>query len=363
MTLSTTNVGTDRITQACAMVLAAVLAAACGASTSSGTPNAASQRSVSTSSSSATGAPAASLDVEGDTWIVFQAVFDGRTDLGLIRPDGSDSHRIPGGPGNRWHPDWSPDGSQLAYDWNLASDVAEIAILDLGGSEERSLLECVEPCLGNGGPAWSPDGRAIGFDGADGPSEENPNGLCYIALLDVGSGDVTRILEFPECLSEAPPDDLAAGIYMRFSPDGERIVFQGQGPRGTAIFTATIEGEDVRQLTEWGLGARPDWSPDGDWIVFMSVDSEDHDGEPIRLHRIRPDGRDLEQLTAPTGTTLDLYPRWLANGSEILFSRCPYFEAPDCEAWIVSPDGEREGRWLAPFAEHAVHLISQPADR
>jgi len=363
-TPSRTNVVGNRATQVWAVVLMASVVVGCGTSTSPGAPNGASQRSVGSPAASQTGPPTASLKAaEGDTWIVFQALFNGDADLGLVRPDGSASQRIPGGPGNRWHPDWSPDGTQLAYDWILPTDVAEIAILNLDGSGERSLLECVEPCLGNGGPAWSPDGRTIGFDGAEGPTDAYPNGVCYIALLDLGSGDATRILEFPECLSNDPADDLAAGIYMRFSPDGERIVFQGLGPQGTAIFTAAIDGQNVRQLTAWGLGARPDWSPDGEWIVFQSLDTEEHGDEPISIHRIRPDGRDLEQLTAPYGTTIDLYPRWLVDGSEILFSRCPYREAPDCEARVVSPDGGGEARLLLPFAQAAVHLIWQPAER
>ncbi len=304
--------------------------------------------------------PSASEGTPDDRWIVYQGSFGGIADLGLVRPDGTDSHRIPGGPGNRWHPAWSPDGTQIAYDWNLSTGVAEIAVVNLDGSDERSLLSCVDPCLGNAGPTWSPDGGTIGFDGAEGPTDDYPNGVCYIALLDLGSGEVNRILEMPECFSDAPPNDLAAGIYMRFSPDGDRIVFQGEGPQGTAIFTATIDGEDVRQLTEWGLGARPDWSPDGDWIAFMSVQPADHPGQSVSLHRVRADGTDLQPLTAPTGTTIDLYPRWLPDGRGVLFSRCPFFEAPDCEAWIVTADGADEERLLPPFAQHGVHVMWQP---
>ena len=59
-------------------------------------------------------------------WIVYQGNVGATVDLVLVHPDGTGAHPIPGGPGNRWHPDWSPDGLRLAYDTNRpADDVAE----------------------------------------------------------------------------------------------------------------------------------------------------------------------------------------------------------------------------------------------
>jgi hypothetical protein len=288
-------------------------------------------------------------------WILYQFydVAQAAPDLGLIRPDGTDNHRLPGGPGNRWHPDWSPDGMQIAYDWATPADVAEIAIVGLDGSGERSLLECVDPCFGNGGPAWSPDGRSIGFDGAEGPTPEHAGDLCYLAILNLDSGEARRFLEHEGCSY--------ADSYLRFSPDGERVVFQRQGPAGLAIFTASIDGQEELQLTEWGLGVRPDWSPDGEWIVFMSVEPETNPGRAISLHRVRPDGTDLEHLTNPTGTIIDLYPRWLPDSSGIIFSRCPEVEAASCETRTISPDGSDDRLLLAPFTRHAVHVMWQPS--
>jgi hypothetical protein len=47
----------------------------------------------------------------GEEWIAYQGVEPG---IKLTRPDGTGSHVILGPPGEQNHPDWSPDGSEIA---------------------------------------------------------------------------------------------------------------------------------------------------------------------------------------------------------------------------------------------------------
>jgi Tol biopolymer transport system component len=301
----------------------------------------------------ATTSPAPTASASADApWIVYQAVFAGGTNLGLIRSDGTDDHPIPGGPANRWHPNWSPDGTRIVYDWNTPDDTAEIAFLSLDGSEEeRSLLSCIAPCLGHGGPAWSPDGATIGFDGAESSTAEHEGDLCYLARLDLASGSVARFLEHADCE--------LADSYLQFSPDGQRVVFQRLGPEGQAIFSATIDGEDERQLTGWGAWARADWSPDGRWIVFQDREPESHPGEVISLYRVRSDGTGMARLTDPGQGYFDVYPRYLPDGNAILFSRCR--EAEPCETRLIDPDGRSDRILIPAFRFDVVHVVWQPS--
>lgn len=304
----------------------------------------------------ASSAPPSTPSLLSDTaWIAYQAAFsDGVPNLGLIHPDGSDDHEIPGGPANRLHPNWSPDGKQITYDWNQPNDVSQIAVLSIDGSaEEHTLLSCQAPCLGNGGPAWSPDGTTIGFDGAESTTSEHDGDLCHMALFDVESGDVTRFLEHPGC-------DVGDS-YLQFSPDGQRVVFQRGGPQGQAIFTAGIDGENQEQLTDWGAWARPDWSPDGEWIVFQDREPESHRGEVISLYRVRVDGTGLDQLTNPGAGHFDVYPRYLPDGSAILFSRCQEASPRPCETRLINPDGSNDRVVIPSFGDDVVHVVWQPA--
>ena len=263
--------------------------------------------------------------------------------------DGTGRHRIPGGPANRWHPDWSPDGSHIAYDTNrIADDVAEIGVVDPDGADEHLLPPCRETCYGKGGPAWSPDGRTIGFDSAEGATPDHTGDLCYVGLFDLATATTTRVMPHAGC-------DIADS-YVRWSPNGGSFVFQRSGPEGLAVFRAAIDGTDERQLTTWGLGARPDWSPDGGSIVFMGADDCDCGQQTVQLYMVQADGTNVRQLTQPPDGAADVHPRWLLDESAVLFSRC---QPKGCEVRLVAPDGT-DDRPL-PVRENGLgHPVWQP---
>jgi TolB protein len=295
---------------------------------------------------------------ETGPWILFQAVFGFEggaapgVDIGLMRPDGSEAHRLPGAQYERWHPYWSPDGTMIAYDrWDPNSERAALAVMTFDGSVDDELLACTEPCLWMSYAAWSPDASRVIFEGAKGAGFDDPEGDCHLGLVDVGSGDVSYLLEEVGC----------AFSYMtpRFSPDGERILFKriDESTGRSALYTVAADGTDLQQLTDGG--ARADWSPDGEWIVFMSSEHEGPFETAIHLYRVRPDGSDEEQLTDAPGTTVaDAYPRWLPDGSGIIFSRCTGGSV--CETRLINPDGSDDRLLVPAFGNQVIHLMWQP---
>ena len=74
---------------------------------------------------------------DGEEWIVFQGAPLG---LSLIRPDGSGNHVILGPPGDQVHPDWSPDGSQIAYVQRAGTGAQQILITDPQGTKPQPLV-------------------------------------------------------------------------------------------------------------------------------------------------------------------------------------------------------------------------------
>ena len=113
---------------------------------------------------------------DGEAWIVFQGVPLG---LSFIRPDGSGNHVILGPPGEQVHPDWSPDGSRIAY--VQATDTTfEVWITDPLGTNPAALVTDYPAELSGlywDNPAWSPDGTQIATVGYSGnPGAGLPTG-------------------------------------------------------------------------------------------------------------------------------------------------------------------------------------------
>jgi TolB protein len=83
-----------------------------------------------------------------------------------------------------------------------------------------------------------------------------------------------------------------------WSPDGDRLVFSRfkryVGEDG--LWSAGGDGRDVRRVTPRALDAFPAWSPRGDLIAFdrdAGIEEEDR----RELHVVRPDGTGLRRLT------------------------------------------------------------------
>jgi Tol biopolymer transport system component len=307
------------------------------------------------------------------SWIVYEGPIEGSggvTDAGnrLVRPDGTgdfwvtpDVPRREGG----WqlHPDWSPDGSRLAFAVDQAgesppNDTRDIWVSNADGTHAKRVFDCRLPCVESDGPAWSPDGRTLVFGAFDAAQGEADN--VRLMLLDLESGKAmplvvgkdderlrgprwspdgrTVVLEVWRYSSPAQEtlvstrvattslDDSAGTItpltdpsawatYPDWHPTDDLIVYSTRpwtdletGP--SELFTMRSDGSQVKRITHFGaVGPRavqPSWTPDGERIIFTSVEGTGF-GEPT-MATIRPDGTGLESATS-SGPMFGTHPR------------------------------------------------------
>ena len=214
------------------------------------------------------------------TKIAFVSNRDGaRFQIYVMDIHGKNPIRLTDGHGSKFDPDWSPDGGKIAFsvsDWGKK----HIAVMDADGNREK--LETVAM-----DPSWSPDGKQIAFA---------QRGEIYVIGVDGrGRKRVTH--------------DLEHKLNPSFSPDGRRIAYDAEHKGFRRIFAVDADGRNRVRLTrnnEHHLG--PAWSPDGQVMVYWVWDGMwPGNFRGGTIHLIASDGRYIRQLSHDRNA-LDLHP-------------------------------------------------------
>ncbi|MFT4040747.1 MAG: hypothetical protein QM692_21380 [Thermomicrobiales bacterium] len=297
-----------------------------------------------------------------DAWIAYMTGgADGFDHLGLIRPDGTEDHAIVvGRSGGQLLPDWSPDGGRLVYT-SRGGRTEPLYEYDPATDTETQLFACDDPCIGDDEPVYSPDGAQVAFIRALAPFVRNPDfgfeapSDCGLWIGDLASGEVTQITSNPDCDREYNP---------HWSPDGAQFTYWRDpyadgDPTGTSVWVMDADGGNARELTDPAIFAgSPDWSPDGEWIVYSTYPLlEFQCCQVSNVYRMHPDGSGVEQLTH-YDTTMEraTQPRYTPDGAWILFTHV----TPGARSIWAIPAGGGEPVVIAPGGIY-THPAWQPA--
>ncbi len=164
----------------------------------------------------------------------------------------------------QYEPDWHPSGGLIAFTSigrvGGTTVSSEIAVVAPDGSGYRSILRLNSCSMGVVNPNWSPDGTRLAFS----LSSSLLGGELYQVNAD-GSNAVPLY-------SHPGWDD----IDPEWSPDGRYVAFSSGPNQGTVtrhdiwlLDTVTGIAGAVAQAPTWDL-RRPAWSPDGTRLVFTA---------------------------------------------------------------------------------------------
>jgi Tol biopolymer transport system component/serine/threonine protein kinase len=201
-------------------------------------------------------------------------------------------------------PAWSPDGERVAYAAETG-DRFEVFVRQVGGGPAVPVSEALPGSHRR--PQWSPDGSRILFQAG---------GAIYAAAALGGA---------PQRLVQ-PSQPGSWVAYPAWSPDGRMLTYV----ENWAIYTRPVAGGPAKRITERPAAHSLAWSPDGEWIAFVSgnpafVSGESPWGSTTNLGNIAPSSIWVVRVRggAPVQVTdaqsLNTSPVWLPEGRSLLF--------------------------------------------
>jgi Tol biopolymer transport system component len=235
-----------------------------------------------------------------------------------------------GSVGDVGNPAWSRDGRRVVYHSGPIDTIP--AARRPGGSLSGRDPE-YELRFASGFPAVSPDGRHIAVSERTGRG--NPDDRTALVVWAIDGTNPRRIFR-------------AQGSLMspQWSPDGQWIVFGAgsyfvtRASHPAQIMVVKPDGSGARALTTGpGNSGFPSWSPDGKQVVYRFWSDAAEGSRPNGPTPGRAAGLRIFNMSDGAVRTLttgyDNFPCWLATG-RIVFSR---FENDEFHIFAISPDG------------------------
>jgi Tol biopolymer transport system component len=281
----------------------------------------------------ATAAPAWATFPGTNGRIAFASDAAGDFDIWTMNPNGSGLFNVTntaGAPGFDIEPDWSPDGTKIAFRGGRGA-AAEIYTVNADGT---GLTQLTSNAVKDYAPAWSPDGSMIAFAS----NRNDPDPANCISL----SGCNTDIFVMP-ATGGSPTQvtfDTGEDEYPQFTPDGSLIAYNGDLGGAFAIYTVDLTTLATTKLTTDSLGAGdPDYSPDGTKIVFESnfafcKKPKDCASEVFVMNA---DGGGVTQITRKPGQNYDS--GWSPQGDKVVFTHANNQPGTRQQIYLSNPDG------------------------
>jgi Tol biopolymer transport system component len=162
--------------------------------------------------------------------------------------------------------DVSPDGAFITFDYvgvkegnpikNSRNPERDIYVIPFKGGSPQRITMMTKSGLSFISPCWSPDGKMIAFRSTD--EFEGNEGKNAVELW---------VCKFPEGEPIAITEKMKGNIpCLSWSPDGKTIIFSVVEDNKFQICTVPSDGGEIKKMDIEGFS--PDYSPDGNSIVF-----------------------------------------------------------------------------------------------
>jgi dipeptidyl aminopeptidase/acylaminoacyl peptidase len=301
------------------------------------------------------------LDASPDgQWVAFtlrttdREANKGRTDVWIVRPDGSELRQLTTDPANDSSPRWSADGRELLF-LSTRGGSAQVWKIALGGGEPQQVTSFP---VDVGGFEPFPDGKRLVFSAEvwpaaatlaesaakDAAAQKDPvQAKVYDALLfrhwdswedgkrshlfvcELGGGEPVDLMRGLDWDAPAPP--FGGMEALSIHPDGSRVVFSAKAKAADEAWSTNLDLWEVpsdgtappRCLTDdnEALDDLPRFSPDGTKLAWVAMARPGYEADQQRI-QVRDLASGATRTVAPDWDRSVAAFAWLPDGSGFL---------------------------------------------
>ena len=211
-------------------------------------------------------------------------------------------------------PQWSPDGSQLAFT-SIRGDHSFISVYDMSANRLRFLSPSIDRDIA---PRWSPDGRRIAFIRLFNITDTFSNDRdrlqpWAIWVADARSGEGKQVWRSGDLDEDSYPGLGSAQFWQWMS--GNRLMFPSEKDGWMHLYSIPADGGALTAMTPGEFEVENvALAPDKSFVVF-STNKNDIDRR--HLWRVNVSGGPPQQITRAEG--IEMYPALFDNGRQIAF--------------------------------------------